>query len=91
MPRRLQRNKTFSENHKRCQACSVKTSTYITVALTPEEIFLYLNKHTVVCCKGSIQIQIEIQKLGVLPIWKIMSNVSSVGPSSERNFVHVSL
>ena len=27
----------------------------------------------------------KYKKIGVLPIWKVRSNVSSVGPSSERN------
>ena len=27
----------------------------------------------------------NIKKVGVLPIWKVKSNVLSVGPSSERN------
>ena len=27
----------------------------------------------------------KYKKIGVLPIWKVRSNVSSVGPLSERN------
>ena len=40
----------------------------------------------VVCCIGSVQIQIEYKKVGVLPIRIVKSNVSSVCPSSERVF-----
>ena len=29
----------------------------------------------------------KYKKVGVLPIWKVKSNVSSVGPSSERNMI----
>ena len=40
----------------------------------------------VVCCVGRVKIKIEIyKKVGVLPIRIVWSNVSSVGPSSERN------
>ena len=37
------------------------------------------------CCVGSVRIQIEIEKVGVLSIWIVKSNVLSVGASSERN------
>ena len=37
------------------------------------------------CCVGSVRIQIEIKKVGVLSIWIVKSNVLSVGASSERN------
>ena len=40
-------------------------------------IYIYINEINIVCCVGSVQIQIQIAK----------SNVSSVGPSSERNTV----
>ena len=29
----------------------------------------------------------KYKKVGVLPIWEVKSNVSSVGPSSERNMI----
>ena len=43
-----------------------------------------LSEINIVCCVCSVQIQIEI-KVGVLPIWIVKFNVSSVGRSSERN------
>ena len=40
----------------------------------------------VVCCVGSVQIyKSKYKKVGVLPTRIVKSNVSSVGPSSERN------
>ena len=29
--------------------------------------------------------KLKYKKVGVLPIWKVKSNISNVGPSSERN------
>ena len=38
------------------------------------------------CCVGSVEIvyKSKYKKVGVLPIWIVKSNVSSVDPSSER-------
>ena len=45
------------------------------------------NKRCVPRCSCTAEVQIEIQKVGVLPIRIIKSNVSSVGHSSERNMI----
>ena len=47
-----------------------------------------LSEINVVCCIGTVEIQIyksKYKKVGVLPIWIVKFNVSSVGRSSERN------